>query len=794
MRQRHGLFFGIAVLSCGTVVLQIALTRLYSALFGHHLAFLAISLSLFGVGLGGVLLYVFPRLASPSTLLARLSYLAGLASASTLVALLVILHTTPIETFDAASLGRLAVLYLTSSLPFVVVGIAVAAAIRHVARDISRLYLIDLAGAAAGGLVAIAALRAGAPRACLVVGILDAVAAVAFYLAAPRPTAETLDPAFDPALERRAHGGVVATTALAAVVLLAGDLGAPWLKLPNLRWAPMDKVEFQAWNEMALITVEKPQAGMAKMRMDGSAEMAILDPKTPPPLHPDEMAYVLHKDQGPVLVIGSGGGRELRAALKHGQQDIYAAEINPVIVEGVMRGRYKAFSGDLYDKPEVHVTVADGRGYVRRAPIKFRNIVISLVDTWAAASIGALALTENSLYTVEAFRDYIEHLEPSGTLLINRWDNEFERLLALGVAGLRATGVDEPERHLFACGAARTTSLLVKRAPLTPEEIGQLRAHCKLNRFDEAFAPDQPKSELRRRIAAFADIDVAAPDPLTDLRAPTDDRPFFLYTIPPRRLLKVVSDLKGLQADHQGLLTLIGLLVVSVVLAAVFILGPLALKRRPALAHASAKPAPRLRPLLFFWCLGVGFVLVEVALMQHFVRFLGHPVHALSTVLVALLLWAGIGSLLTARVDASLAELSARRRAQLLVAALSIYAAALGPLLESLVGLPFAARLALTLGMLAPVGLLMGSQAPLGVKLLAARSPELIPWCWGLNGVASVVATASGALLALHLGFSALLLAGGASYLLAAVAVPRYPVGNQEDGDGSGISRAAALP
>jgi SAM-dependent methyltransferase len=778
MRQRHGLFFGIAVLSCGTVVLQIALTRLYSALFGHHLAFLAISLSLFGVGLGGVLLYVFPRLASPSTLLARLSYLAGLASAGTLVALLFILHAKPIETFDAASLGRLAVLYLISSVPFVVVGIAVAAAIRHVARDMSRLYLIDLVGAAAGGLVAIAALRAGAPRACLVVGILDAIAAIAFYLAAPRPTAEPSDPDH----ERRAHGGVVATTALAAVVLLAGDLGAPWLKLPNLRWVPMDKVEFQAWNEMALITVDKPQAGMAKMRMDGSAETAILDPKTTPPLHPDEMAYVLHKDQGPVLVIGSGGGRDLRAALKYGQTDIYAAEINPIIVEGVMRGRYKAFSGDLYDKPEVHVTVADGRSYVRRAPIKFRSIVISLVDTWAAASVGALALTENSLYTVEAVRDYIEHLTPSGTLLINRWDNEFERLLALGVAGLRAAGADAPERHLYACGAARTTSLLVKRAPFTLEEIEQLRTHCKLNRFVEAFAPDQPKSELRRRIAAFADIDVAAPDPLTDLRAPTDDRPFFFYTIPPRRLLKVVTDLKGLQTDHQGLLTLIGLLVVSVVIAAVFILGPLGLKRRPAAALASAKPAPRLRPLFFFWCLGVGFVLVEVALVQHFVMFLGHPVYALSTVLVALLLWAGIGSLLTARVDASLAELSAGRRAQLLVAALSVYAAALGPLLENLVSLPFAARLALTLVMLAPLGVLMGSQAPLGVKLLAVRSPELIPWCWGLNGVASVVATASGALLALHLGFSALLLAGGASYLLAAVAVPRYPVGSQGEG------------
>src|SRR4051812_34473241 len=152
MSHRRGLFAGIAVLSSGTVVLQIALTRLYSALFGHHLAFLAISLSLFGVGLGGVLLYVFPKIARPPFLLARLAYLSGLAAASTIIALLVLVHTKPVETLDLKSLGRLALLYATSSLPFVFVGVAVAAAIRHAARDMSKLYLIDLVGAASGGI------------------------------------------------------------------------------------------------------------------------------------------------------------------------------------------------------------------------------------------------------------------------------------------------------------------------------------------------------------------------------------------------------------------------------------------------------------------------------------------------------------------------------------------------------------------------------------------------------------------------------------------------------------------
>ncbi|MEO7327373.1 MAG: hypothetical protein ABI193_02260, partial [Minicystis sp.] len=624
MTQRQGLLGGLAVLSCGTVVLQIALTRLYSALFGHHLAFLAISLSLFGVGLGGVLLYVFPGLCRPPVLLARLAYLSGLASAATVGALLALLHVKPMEKLDLSAISSLAVLYLSSSLPFVLAGIAVAAVLRHASRDISRVYLVDLAGAAVGGLGAIMALRAGALRACLIVAIIEAVAALLFYAGSRSKGAE------DAASERRANGGVVATFVLAASVLLAGDLGAPWLKLPALRWIAVEKVELQLWNEMALITVEKASGGMAWMRMDGSSTTAILDPKTTPPLHPDEMAYLLHKEKGPVLVIGPGGGRDIRSALKYGQKEIYAAEVNPIIVNDVMRDRYKTWSGDLFGKPEVHVTVADGRSYVRGSERKYRNLVISLVDTSAAASVGALALSENSLYTVEAFRDYLDHLEPEGTIIVNRWDAELDRLIALAVAGLARVGVTDPKAHLFSCGAARSTALLIKRTPLAPDEIATLRRHCKKNKFTEAFAPDEPRTELRRRLVTGMDPRRADPDHATDLRPPTDDRPFFFYTVPTSRFFKVIGDLSGLQTDNQGLLVLLGLLGVSVVLSLLFLLGPL-LVRRAALGGGSSPPAPRARPLLFFACLGAGFVFVEVALVQHFVMFLGHPVYALST-------------------------------------------------------------------------------------------------------------------------------------------------------------------
>jgi len=321
---------------------------------------------------------------------------------------------------------------------------------------------------------------------------------------------------------------------------------------------------------------------------------------------------------------------------------------------------------------------------------------------------------------------------------------------------------------MFACSASRSTALLVKRTPLSEAEIALLRRHCKRNRFAEVFAPDAPGNDLRHSIVLASEARTIAPSHPTDLTPPTDDRPFFFHTVPSRRLPAVLGDLKGLQKDNQALLVTVGLLVVSVVLAALFLLGPLALRRSPE----AERGAPRLRPLAYFSAIGLGFVFVEVALVQHFVMFLGHPVYALSVVLVALLGWAGIGSLATARVTPERAALSAGRRAQLLVLALALTAAGLGPALDALVSLPLSARLGVSVLMIAPLGLLMGSQAPLGVKLLEGRAASLIPWCWGLNGVASVIATALGTLIALQFGFSALLLAAGLSYLFAAMSVP----------------------
>ncbi len=776
LSPRAGLFGGVALLSAAVVLLQIVLTRLFSALFGHHLAFLAVSLSLFGVGVGGALLYAVPALARPPGLLSRLSALACGASAASIVTILFLVRQKPITGLTPADLGRLALLYAVCAAPFTFAGIAIAGAIQHAARDMSKLYLADLVAAAAGGASAMLALRLGAPRAVLVVAMLYALAGFWFawpMLRATGPGRSRRLPGMQPPL------GLVATMLLGTGVLFAGDFGAPWLKLGDVREVHMDKVEFQRWSLLSFVTVDRPVGGMAWLRMDGSAATAILDIKTNAPLHPDEMGYVLHRAEGPVLVIGAGGGRDVRAAMKAGQKQIDAVEINPVIVNDVMQEAFRDFSGDVYGRPEVDVTVADGRSFVRSSKKKYRSIVLSLVDTWAASSVGALALSENSLYTVEAFRDYLEHLSPEGTLTVNRWDNEVPRLLGLAAAGLRAAGAEDPKAHLFACGHDRTTAVLVKRTPFTRDEIQRLRRHCNQHRFREAFAPDVTRGDLGEQLVAsragFID-----PRTLADLRAPTDDRPFFFHTVPASGAVKLLASPKEMAQQQQGLAMLAGLFAVSAALTVLFVVAPVAVGRlRSKLlaaerGAASSLPEPRARPLTFFLCIGAGFVLVEMGVMQQLTLFLGHPVYAVTTALVALLLAAGAGSLSTSRVALAKAPELAGRRAQILVALLALYAVLLGPVLGRAIVLPFAGRVLFTVALMVPPGALMGSLAPLGVKLVAARSAGILPWCWGLNGIASVMATTIGTFVAMSFGFSATLLSAGAAYLLAAVAVPRY--------------------
>jgi hypothetical protein len=372
------------------------------------------------------------------------------------------------------------------------------------------------------------------------------------------------------------------------------------------------------------------------------------------------------------LVIGPGGGRDMASALVFGARRVDAVEINPIIANDVMRDRFREFSGAIYDHPRVRVFVDDGRSFVGRSRDRYDVIQASLVDTWAATAAGAYTLTENTLYTVEAFEDYLGHLTDHGVLTITRWTVDGLRLVSLAQ--------EVCERHRWHCPSRivlvrhrNVLTFLMKRTPFTPDEVTRLAGAASRLGFTILYAPSLPV-DPRDQVDGATTADYARlilseerhrfydayPQ---DIRPTTDDRPFFFHTTKLRDQLGVAFGRSMLFGN--GLSALLTLMGISGALVALFVLAPLVLA-------GGDRPRGWLTWLAYFGALGAGFMLIEVAVLQRFVLLLGHPVYSLTVTLFSLLLGTGLGAALGRRV----ADEGVRRVAVMGLAAIAIAGAA----------------------------------------------------------------------------------------------------------------------
>jgi hypothetical protein len=498
------------------------------------------------------------------------------------------------------------------------------------------------------------------------------------------------------------------------------------------------------------------------------------------------LAYRLRQataaDDFRALVIGPGGGRDLLSALLFGARHVDGVEINPIIANDVMRGAFRDFSGAIYEHPRVTIAVDDGRSFVRRSDAKYDVIQASLVDTWAATAAGAYTLSENSLYTVEAFTDYLDHLAADGMLTITRWVFDGLRLVSLAQEACALRGCDAA-RQLAIVQQGRVATFLFKRTPFTAAEVRALRGMAGDLEFEVLYAPDpaattegmamRPASAARHpsppgsadyaRLILARDRHAFYDTYPLDIRPTTDNRPFFFHTTRLGDQFDVAFGRHMLFGN--GLSALMTLMAISGGLVALFVVGPLALTGRSLLVTGWP------RWLTYFGCLGAGFMLIEVSVLQQFVLLLGHPVYSLTVTLFSLLLGTGIGSYLSR----SIAEdrLGASLRLGLAaIAGLAIVAVWLVPaVIDAVIHTPRALRIALAAGLLVPAGALMGVPLPAGVRLLSTRHGELVPWAWGMNGALSVVGATLAVFIAMNWGFSVTLVCGAAVYAVAALLI-----------------------
>ncbi|MDP6884696.1 MAG: hypothetical protein QF830_11205, partial [Rhodospirillales bacterium] len=485
-----------------------------------------------------------------------------------------------------------------------------------------------------------------------------------------------------------------------------------------------------------------------------------------------------------VMVLGAGGGGDVLLARLHRARSVDAVEINPQMAALVSRD-LADFAGPLYKAPGARLHTAEARSFAARTKDRFDLIQVALLDSFSTASAGLHALNESNLYTVEAFQTYLSKLAPGGILAITRWlkvpPRDSLKLFATAVEALARRGVAEPGRHLALIRSWKTSTLVVKNGPLAPAEVAAVRRFCRERSFDVAYLPGMTAAEANRynvlerpylHIGATA---LVGPEPrrfldgyMFDVGPTTDDRPYFFQFLKWGTLADLArGPVGGLRLIEWGYLIVLAALVQAVPLGALLVLLPL-----PALRRQAAPSPGRGRVAIYFLALGLAFLFVEIAFIQRFVLFLGHPLYAVAVVLASFLAFAGLGSGCAERLRRRLDGLAARA-VGLAVAAIGalalLYLVGLPVVFERLLALPEAARVAAAVLLVAPLAFFMGMPFPLGLKRLAAVAPSLIPWAWGINGCASVLSAILATLLAVHLGFGAVVVLAVLLYGLAAL-------------------------
>jgi len=766
-------YFGVAVTTLATLLLELSLTRVFSVVFYYHFAFLAISVALFGLGAGGVFSYVVAGW--PGSLFQKLGVIAGVNAVVTVGCLKFLLS----QNGSLVSFQLMAV-YFSCAVPFLLSGTILSLVIASTVERVDKVYFFDLMGAAAGCAVLVKLLDwIGGPNTVIVAAVLFAVSAAVWFNMA-----------------KSARGRIIAVSlALLLVALITYNAKKHLIDVHFAKGKELTGEEFVRWNSFSRIALNSPhgRSSMRSIVIDADAATGIANFDFE---HLTEQQLVELRFHGPgfpyllrpgakTLVIGPGGGWDVSRALASGSKDITGVEINPIIAKTIMREKFPNYSNRLYYRPEVRLVVEDGRSFVRRSDERYQVIQATLVDTWASTAAGAFALSENNLYTTDAFRDYLLHLTEDGVMAFTRWGfappRESLRVVALAREALEQLGghdaakcimvVRENVDRLEGWGAQDT--ILVSRKPFSEQDVTIVLGSLGPAHMQAIYYPGTSQDTPFRDLLLASDPNQFFGSYQFDVRPVSDDRPFFFYTVQPRDLWRFFTSRERDNADYKinkALPLLYGLVAVSIIATLIILaLPPL------VLGHRLHREPGTVGGLLYFLFIGAGYILIQVALIQKFVLFLGHPTYALTVIIFSMLVFSGLGSFFSRRVIGdSQGRLS---RLMLLIAGLIVVLAyVVTPVTSSGVGLPFALKVAISVALIGPPAFAMGMPFPTGLTRLERAMPSAVRWAWSINAASSVLGSAAAIFLAIYLGLQTTLTIGGALYVCAWLSAALSPL------------------
>ncbi len=674
------------------------------------------------------------------------------------------------------TLGPMGIAYVFMTLPYFFAGAVLGKTFTQNPEEIDKLYFWDLFGAGCGCLIYLVGMRW--------LGPVNLTLFSCLLVATPY--------CFEKNIKLIHRSSILLLTLLVGATLtLSDEINRRIVPEPskafNWEYNQLDKgdkriVEFSEWNTISRTDVVSTQNQPHQKRIftDGEAwsGMVIDPPDKAPSFQPEtelmienQAVYFLKKQPNSILVIGSGGGIDVWNALRAGAQQIDAIELNPTTARISLK-EYRHNNGDLFFRKGVKLLNEEGRSFITRTQQTYDVIMSHATDTLTATSSGAYMLSENYLYTVEAFETYLRRLRPGGILSISRWASAGSlRLFTIALEALYRMKIDDPLKHVIASSKDWLT-LLIRLEPFTQDEIASIRSHiAKYSKSHGSYlvypSMGPPMNDLTMLFSAYANarsngIHEKILDEFPFDVSPTfDDSPFFFQYYKWNNFWSVQWE-KGPFSNWPPFI-LSFLLAFSMVAVFVAIFLPLLVSSRSGFLMPNFG-----KWTLYFFCLGYSYIFVEMALMQRFSLFLGHPSRSIAVVLGSLLISSGIGSYFSRRLHQKFETI-------IFILALLLLGTAFGylALMRYFLGVPLWIRESITILMISPLSFAMGMPFPTGIRLISRYSgyaSQAVPWMWGINGGATVLGAVAATVAAMLASFTTVILLSALGYLVAILA------------------------
>ena len=772
--NRKNIYWGIFFIALSTLFWEILLTRIFSATMYYHFVFLSISLAMLGFGCSGVVVFLFPNYFAQERCNDQLTLYSSLFSVSIFAAILVFLQVNLSLHASLGSFLRLTILLICIFIPYLFSGLTITLSLKHYSKYITVLYCFDLIGAGFGCILVIALLFMYDGISLVLFNcFVAAVSSMLFARSGSKGTFKQL-------------GRVLAILGLSA--FLVNAYAYRFLKITSVLGESEGDVVYEKWNPINRVTVRPGKFGtIDSLKIDYDA----VDQSTMIAFDGDvskvgeinkniKAFYYQLRKNADILVIGLGGGFDVLAAHLNNHKNITAVEINPTIAE-INKTKFSDFSGNLFSRPGIRLFVDDGRNYVRRTQERFDIIQLGNVTSGVGSASGAFTFVENSLYTVEAFKDYFNHLKEDGILWITQirltktakaYLQPF-RVLTGMMSALEELGIKQPEKNLIIIEEKGVAGLpyvcvFMKKTPFASDELQRIDERVQAMGLDYVLHPEKTvKQNILNEYMHATDREAFIRQYPLNVAANTDDKPFFYNFLKPEHYLWKLPENRAIFSTPAFIFK--ALFSIVSLLAAITIILPLLLFR--TVSAGNTHVLNRKNYIIYFACLGLGFMLVEIPLIQKFILFLGQPMYAISTILSSLLIFSGIGSLTAGRFSDSHVSISLGRVISAICLLLVVYVFGMPFIFDSLLGASISIRVMAAITLIFPLGMLLGMALPLGVRLLEKDGVAMIPWVWGINGACSVLGSILAWGIALNFGYNVTLWSGVTVYVLAGIAM-----------------------